>query len=98
MRGPNCSALAKSEVISTVYGHGLLRSYFDWTECRGKAEGCLEKPDLLAKVDIATIQKLFVMLVRQGRLCSNCITVLFENGHNKAILERLKEIGLGMKP
>ncbi|MFN9246409.1 MAG: DUF6508 domain-containing protein [Planctomycetota bacterium] len=85
------------EFISALYEYGWVRSDFNWAEWRGEEARYLNEPELLASADVATIEKLLTTHVRQDRFCEGYLAAMFENGHIKAIMERLHAIRLAQK-
>jgi hypothetical protein len=75
-----------------LYDNGWVTPSFDWTEWQDTAKEYVDSPDRIDSADAETIQKLFTTHIRKERFCEGHLAAMFENGHIRALLRRLRDI------
>jgi hypothetical protein len=65
---------------------------FDWTKWQPTAERLTGCPELLAEVDLVTLQRLLTTHVRKERFCAGHLASVLGSGHICAVLHRLRAI------
>ena len=80
------------EFLRTLLDHGWVNRSFDWTKWQDTAKEYVQAPDRIESADAETIQRLFTTHVRKERFCEGHLAAMFENGHVRALLRRLREI------
>jgi len=65
---------------------------FDWSQWADEANKYLDNRELLDNADIAVLQKLFTLIIRQDRFCEGLLGDMIDEGFILDILLRLKSI------
>jgi len=84
-----------NDFISTLYREGFIIP-FNWPIWE-YGRKLYDKPQLLKRAKLETLQKLLTGHIRQDRFCEGHLACVLENGHISAILHRLEEIRMNMK-